>query len=158
MSVGRNVQRLESEDIFTNNLSTSARQLSNNKNPMQYNDKLYQISIGVWIGDCSIQKNRSRCEEKYRLFFLQGKKHKEYVYHLHQEFKDYVISQPFYDEKRSNYSFQIVFHAQLYQLPSLFCNKEYKKTISSYFTENKISPISLPYWFKGSFIIQQRLS
>jgi len=26
--VGRNVQRLESEDIFTNNLSTSAQQLS----------------------------------------------------------------------------------------------------------------------------------
>ena len=58
MLVGRNVQRLESEDIFTNNLSTSARQLSNNKNSMQYNDKLYQISIGVLLGDCSIQKNK----------------------------------------------------------------------------------------------------
>lgn len=51
--VGRNVQRLESEDIFTNNLSTSARQLSNNKSCMQYNDKLFIVSIKVYIGDCS---------------------------------------------------------------------------------------------------------
>ena len=139
MWVGRNVQRLESEDIFTNNLSTSARQLSNNKKRLQYNDKLYQISISFLLGDCSIQKNTSRREEKYRLKFLQGKKHEEYVYHLHQE----LYSQPFYDDKRSTYSFQTVFHAQFKQLFSIFCNKEYKKQYPLIL----ISPISLAYWF-----------
>jgi hypothetical protein len=43
---------------------------------MVYMDKLFQISIGVLLGDCSIQKNTSKSQTKYRLKFLQGGKHK----------------------------------------------------------------------------------
>lgn len=74
---------------------------------------LFEISIGVLLGDCSIQKNTSKSIEKCRLKFLQGAKHKEYIYHLHQQYKGYVISDPFYDSKRNTYSFQTVFTPSL---------------------------------------------
>ena len=69
------------------------------------------------LGDCSIQKNTSKSHSKYRLKILQGKKHKEYIYHLHQEFENYVVSQPFYSVKRKTYSFQTILDPQKQQLP-----------------------------------------
>ena len=40
--------------------------------------KLYHISIGVLLGDASIQKNNSKTQTKHRLKFLQSAKHKEF--------------------------------------------------------------------------------
>ena len=111
------------------------------------NEELLQTSIGVLLGDCSIQKNKSKSSEKYRLKFLQGEKHKEYIYHLHERYKDYVISQPFYDKKRKTYSFQTIFHSDFKVLSSIFHNSEYQKSIGEYFMKNNISPIILAYWF-----------
>ena len=81
---------------------------------------MFQISIGVLLGDCSIQKKTLKSQTEYRLKFLQGGKDKEYITHkgygipdmgdLHQEYKEYVISPPFYTLKRNTYSFQTIFH------------------------------------------------
>lgn len=79
---------------------------------MAYMDKLFQISIACFflLGDCSIQKNTLKSQTKYRLKFLQGGKHKEYITHLHQEYKEYRVSPPFYNPKLYTYSFQTIFH------------------------------------------------
>ena len=53
-----------------------------------YSKRILLISIGVLLGDASIQKNSSKTQEKYKLKFLQGARNKEYIYHLHEEFKD----------------------------------------------------------------------
>lgn len=113
----------------------------------KFTEKLFHISIGVLLGDASIQKNTSKTQTKYRLKFLQSAKHKDYVYHLHTEFKDYVLSAPHFDSKRNTYSFQTVFHPDFNKLADIFLDKNGKKIINCFFEENPISPISLAYWF-----------
>jgi len=93
---------------------------------MVYMDKLFQITIGVLLGDCSIQKNTLFSQTKYRLKFLQGGKHKEYITHLHQKYKEYVISPPFYNLKLHTYSFQTIFHLD-FKLFDIFLNKEFNE-------------------------------
>ena len=80
---------------------------------------------------------------------LQGEKHKQkqYIVHLHQEFKEHVISPPFHDSKRKRYAFQTLFQENFKPLADIFYNEKKRKVIGSYFVKNKISPISLPYWF-----------
>lgn len=75
-------------------------------------DRLFEISIGVLLGDASIQKNTYiltckdiiKTVEKWRLKFSQSAKHKQYIYHLHDQFKEHVISQPFFNETRNMHS------------------------------------------------------
>ena len=124
---------------------------TNVNSPCLYLEKeeqiLFEISIGLLLGDCSIQKNSSKKIEKCRLKFLQGAKHKEYIYHLHQQYKKYVISDPFYDCKQKTYSFQTVFHPFFVSFFNIFYNESLKKTIGPYFLQNSIKPRSLAYWF-----------
>jgi len=96
-------------------------------------DKLRDISIGVLLGDASIQKNTSKTQEKYRLKFLQGANHKDYVLHLHNQFKPYVLSAPYFDCKRNTYSFQTVFHSDFNNLADIFLDANGKKVISVFF-------------------------
>ena len=114
---------------------------------MEPNQRLFQISLGVLLGDCSLQKNTHKCKEKYRLKFLQGEKHRQYIVHLHKEFKGFVISPPFHDCLRKTYSFQTLFEESFKVLADIFYNENNKKSVGSYFVNNKISPISLAYWF-----------
>ena len=45
------------------------------------------------------------------------------------------------------YSFQTVFDSRFKSLADIFLDHQGKKTITSFFKENPISPISLAYWF-----------
>lgn len=114
---------------------------------MTPNQRIFQISLGVLLGDCSLQKNTHKSKEKYRLKFLQGEKHKQYIVHLHKEFKEYLISPPFHDLERKTYSFQTLFQESFKPLANIFYNEKKKKIVGSYFVKNKISPISLAHWF-----------
>lgn len=110
-------------------------------------DRLLKISIGVLLGDASIQKNTSKKVEKWRLKFSQSANHKQYIYHLHDEFKEYVISQPFFNPARNMYSFQTIFDSRFKVLADLFLDHQGKKRVTPFFKENPISPLSLAYWF-----------
>lgn len=150
--VSRKVQRLESEESLTNTLSTSAQQVNMEKKlekqMYQISDPLFEVCIDVILGDASIQRNTSKKIEKYRLKFLQSAKHEKYVFHLHEIFKDYVVSQPYFNEKRNTFSFQTVFHSDFNKVAHIFLDKkDNKKIISDFFTIYPISPISLAYWF-----------
>lgn len=98
--------------------------------------RLFNVCIGVLLGDASLQKNTSKAKKKYRLKLLQGAKNKDYIYHLHHEFKAFVLSPPFFDSKRNTYSFQTVFHSEFKRLADIFLiNKDLptRKSIGSYF-------------------------
>lgn len=110
-------------------------------------DRLLKISIGVLLGDASIQKNKRKKVEKWRLKFSQSANHKQYIYHLHHEFKEYVISQPFFNQTRNMYSFQTIFDSRFKVLADLFLDHQGQKTVLPFFKENSISPLSLAYWF-----------
>lgn len=113
---------------------------------LNLNTRLLEISIGVLFRDCTIQKNTSKSVEKYRLKFLQSANHKEYIYHLHSQFKDYVKTQPFFNSERNTYSFQTIFHSDFKQLADIFLDEKGKKVIKPFFLKNIISPITLAYW------------
>ena len=108
---------------------------------------LFVISIGVLLGDAGIQQNKSVSSEKYRLKFLQGAKRKEYIFHFHSLFHEYVLSEPFLNQQRNTYSFQTVFHCEFKKLADIFLDTHNKKSIQDFFFKNTISPISLAYWF-----------
>ena len=95
----------------------------------------------------AFKKNTGKTQTKYRLKFLQSAKHKDYIYHLHGEFKDYVLSAPYFDSKRNTYCFQTVFHPDFNKLADIFLDNNGKKIISCFFDRKPISPISLAYWF-----------
>ena len=116
-------------------------------------EKLFQISIGVLLGDASIQKNTSKEMEKWRLKFSQSAKHSAYIHHLHDQFKvlstlieEYVISGPSFNQTRNMYSFQTVFDKRFKCLANIFLDCDGKKKITCFFKENPISPLSLAYW------------
>lgn len=112
--------------------------------------RIFWICIGVLLGLARIQRNTSKTKEKYRLKFLQGAKNKEYIYHLHEQFKDYVLSPPFFDSKHNTYSFQTVSTSDLQIFANIFYTHHElptRKGIGSFFKENKISDIALSYWF-----------
>ena len=69
------------------------------------NRRLFEISLGLILGDGSIQKNTSKSVEKWRLKILQGRAHGDYVKQLHAEFTPYVQAPVYFDEKRKSYSF-----------------------------------------------------
>ena len=108
----------------------------------RFTETLFNISIGVLLGDASIQKNTSKTQTKYRLKFLQSAKHKHYIYHLHNQFKDYLLSVPHFDCKCNTYCFQTVFHPDFNKLADIFLDNNGKKIISCFFEKNAISPIS----------------
>lgn len=115
--------------------------------------QIFDISIGVLLGDASIQRNTSKREEKHRLKFLQGEKHAPYLYHLYNCYTDLAISKPFLNKKRRCISFQTLFDVKFNCLADIFFKKDIqsvergKKLDLSYFSKNALSPCSLAYWF-----------
>ena len=103
-------------------------------------DKLFQISIGVLLGDASIQKNTSKKVEKWRLKFSQSAKHSAYIHHLHDQFKEYVISEPFFNQKRNMYSFQTVFDRRFKCLADIFLDCDSKRKITCFLKKIRFHP------------------
>lgn len=54
--------------------------------------KQRQVLIGILLGDASLQPNKQKT--KYTLSILQSGKHKQYVFHLYEIFKDFVNTVP----------------------------------------------------------------
>ena len=108
--------------------------------------RLFDISIGLLLGDGSIQKNTSKSIEKWRMKILQGKAHGHYVKELHKEFGSRVRADVYFDKKRETYSFSTLFQTDFCSLADIFINQQGKKYIGPYFLENSISPLSLAHW------------
>ncbi len=112
--------------------------------------RLFDISIGILLGDASIQKNRSKSVEKWRLKILQGEVHRHYVESLHREFTDYVrVESPppvYFDSGRKTYSFLSLFTPDFGPLASIFLNSKGEKHVGGHFLENTLSPLSWAHW------------
>lgn len=63
-----------------------------NINSNLLSEKLFNIALGVILGDASIQTQNGG--KTYRLKFYQGDIHKDYLFHLHHVFKEWVLSSP----------------------------------------------------------------
>ena len=126
------------------------KQLPTHINPAQVlSDTIFQVCLGLLLGNASLQKNTSKSVLKYRIKFLQGclQKHGNYCKHLHYLFKDFVIAPPYYNPQRKTLAFNTVFHQAFNPLASIFFGEKGRKEITSYFKTHTLSAISLAYWF-----------
>lgn len=168
-NVKKNVQRLENEDLPTNNFSTSAQQLkiqfSNSmkkptanqrkllqeyKKTLSLSSQLFDIGIGTLLGDASLQTQDGG--KTFRLKYSQSeKKHRDYLFHLHQVWSDWVLSPPFHNQEREMLSFQTISHSEFIKLARIFVFNEKNilcsKSIKSQFVEFYVTPRVLAYWF-----------
>jgi hypothetical protein len=55
-----------------------------------------EISIGLCLGDASLQKQSTRPEsyKQYRMKFEWGDKNKEYAFHIYETFDEWILSPP----------------------------------------------------------------
>lgn len=163
-----NVQRLENEDFLpilsprapSNSyniiafmkkpLPTQKKELKLYKNSLVLSQKQFDIAVGCLLGDASIQTQDQ--VKTYRLKFQQSDNlHREYLFHLHEIFNEWVLSPPFFNLERQMWSFQTISHSEFAKLAHLFVLDENgikcKKHIKHFLIENYLTPMGLAYWF-----------
>lgn len=129
--VEKNVQRLESEDFLPilfprapcNShthflLKKPLPTVQVYKQTLVLSQKLIDIAVGGLLGDVTIQtQNKGKT---YRLKFQQSDKHRDYLFHLHDVFHEWVLSPPHYHPDRDMWSFQTIGHGDFGKLANLF--------------------------------------
>jgi len=125
----------------------------------EYKAKLTELSqeqkeaaIGLILGDVSL--NTQNKGNTYRLKFEWGDKHKEYVYHVHKLFDEWVLSDP-RKVTRVNangntvitWQFQTLSHEVFNEIGNLFLNDENKKYVPKDLIKDHLTPRGLAYWF-----------
>jgi len=129
--------------------STQRKLLREYKKTLCLSETLFEIGIGTLLGDASIQTQNGG--KSFRLKYSQSeKKHREYLFHLHTLWQDWVLSPPFLNTKRSQLSFQTLSHPEFNTLAQLFVLDSQgnlcKKYIQPNFVENYVTPRALAYW------------
>lgn len=119
-----------------------------------------EIIIGTLLGDSSLQTfNKDR--KTYRLRFFQKLDQKEYIDHLYEIWKDWVLTPPkisSYQDKRTNkiYSriyFNTITHSEFKKFGDLFYkqdpeNRKFVKIVpSEEILMNTLTARGLAYWF-----------
>ena len=109
--------------------------------------KLFDIAIGCMLGDACMYK----ISKNSKIKFEQGYKHKEYLYHLFNLFKDYTFQdEPYirYEIRKDlikSFSFRTFTHPTFNSIWELYM-KNGEKRIESNLIRNYLSPIGLAYW------------
>lgn len=119
------------------------------KQSLHLSQTLFEIALGTLLGDASLQTQDRGTS--YRLKFQQADRlHREYLFHLHHKFQEWVLSPPFFDARRKMWSFQTMAHPDFTKLAQIFvldsqgtpCHKHIKAN----FVEDHLSPRALAYW------------
>ena len=123
--------------------------LNEYKQTLSLSKTLFDLSIGTLLGDASLQTQDGG--KTYRLKFQQSDNlHREYLFHLHEQFHDWVLSPPCFNEKRNMWSFQTISHNDFTELANIFYldsqGNRCKKHIKPFFVEHYLTPMSLAYW------------
>lgn len=110
---------------------------------------LFEICLGVLLGDASLQRNTSKSSVKHRISFPQGAwhNHKPYVWHLYHCFSGYVGARPYHNKIRKTLAFCTFFNKQFNCLAPILFEKGNKKSIGTYLLREKLSVITLAYGF-----------
>ncbi len=128
---------------------TERKNLQLYKQTLVLPQRLFDIAVGGLLGDVTIQtQDRGKT---YRLKFQQSEKHRDYVFHLHDVFHEWVLSPPHYHHDRNMWSFQTLSHGDFSPLATLFTlspnGMPCKKHVAPCLVENYLTPLGLAYWF-----------
>lgn len=123
--------------------------LNEYKKTLSLSESLFEISVGTLLGDASIQTQDGG--KTYRLKFQQSENlHRDYLFHLHEQFHDWVLSPPHFNEQRNMWSFQTLSHSEFQKLAQLFVldshGKKCRKHIKPDLIEHYLTPKGFAYW------------
>jgi len=112
----------------------------------------FEAAIGLILGDVSIQtQNKGKT---YRLKFEWGDINKDYAFHVHDLFKEWILSDPKARtriNKNGNevitWWFQTFSHEAFNPLAELFLNVQGKKLVKEGLIRDHLTPRGLAYWF-----------
>lgn len=119
------------------------------KQSLSLSKHLFQIGVGTLLGDASIQTQDGG--KTYRLKYQQSNRlHRDYLFYLHTQWNDWVLSPPHFHEGRNMWSFQTLSHADFQQLAHIFVvdsqGNRCKKHIKPLLVEQYLSPCALAHW------------
>ncbi len=103
-----------------------------------------EFLIGTILGDASIVANVGG--KNYRLQIEQCDKQKAYVWWKYDIFKDWVLSEPKFQEKNQSWRFRTITHPVFKEFRNLFYQGS-KKIIPDNIDEILVNPLSLATWF-----------
>lgn len=108
-----------------------------------------EILIGCMLGDLYLQKVS---KNNYRLRFEQGEIHKNYIFHLYDIFKNFVLKKPTKIERINKlgnlnitYRLQTITHSEFKFLADLFINNYGKKYVPKELIKNHLTTRGLTY-------------
>nr|YP_006072998.1 intronic ORF [Nitella hyalina]AEH42864.1 intronic ORF [Nitella hyalina] len=126
--------------------------LKNIKGHCQLTPELSDISIGLLLGDVSLQTQNNG--KTYRIKFEYGNKNFEYAKHLYEKLAPWILSPPrAQDRVNTNgvtvrtWCFQTISHSAFLPLASIFLDQNRKKHIIPCLVEDYLTAQGLAYWY-----------
>lgn len=120
------------------------------------NKKQREILIGILLGDAHLETQNNG--KTYRLKLGQSEKHKEYLFHLYENFTDWVLTPPKFKESNKGWYFNTISHGSFrfygHQFYGLQSNKKYIPKL----IEKWLTPRALAYWYMDDGSIKSKES
>jgi len=137
-----------------------SKEIEKIKERLKLSDLQKEILPGILLGDAHLETQNSG--KTFRLKFEQSSGHKDYLFHLYDEFEDWVRTAPKEKLKRSsgressNWYFQTLSHASLRFYGHQFYPAGKKVVPKS--IEKMLSPTGLAYWYMDDGSIKSKES
>lgn len=124
---------------------TNTIQLRELKASLQLSELQRVVVIGTILGDGCLISSRSGAAA--RLQVRHQYKHIEYVMWKYQFFKNWVTTNPRYDQCNNSIVFRTVCHPDLMEVRQLFYTSKGVRTIPGNIEKYLVEPLSLAIWF-----------
>ena len=97
---------------------TNSREIRALRNSIALSERQRRILTGSLLGDGCLILNSWK--KQYRFQVEQNEAHKDYVYWLYEEFKDFVLSEPTYHPLVRSWKFRTISHPDFTEVASRF--------------------------------------
>ncbi len=132
-----------------------SREIEEYKQRLKLSRKQREVLVGILLGDACLETlNNGRT---YRLKIEQSEKHREYLYHLYDLFKEWVLTPP-RSRGRENLSlaFSTISHASFRFYAHQFYGDSGKKIPK--LIHRWLTPVNLAYWYMDDGSIKSKES
>lgn len=133
-------------------IGQSRQLLRSYKNQLQLSKSQLDASIGLMLGDASLQTQDNG--KSYRLKFEVGDKNKEYLTHIKSVFDEFILQEPrltVRTNKNNNqvttWQLETVSHVEFSKVADIFLNDQRKKQIKPGLIRDHLNERGLAYWF-----------
>lgn len=133
--------------------TTNSLEIRNFRRSVTLSERQKQILIGSLLGDgCLILNSWGK---HYRFQVEQNEAHKNYVYWLYEEFKDFILSKPMYHPSVRSWKFRTVSHPDFTGIASHFYHGRVK-IIPHNIGMMLNNPLTLAIWAMDDGCLTQR--